>query len=238
MKINTRQLTAACGFAAAAVVCITVTANDESCITIHDGMLMYSATSYLWDQPLQRGYDDYGYNYQAHMFNGSYFNAYANSAGFPPYEGDDDTYLAENPGAANHWAWPWREVTLQMKWNDAWLSNKDCDGNLVLDRYYGFSSYVGSGAWLTNHMSGSDEIEVNGKMKNVHWTYFVKIVAAPDTATSSGGVWYDEDGIEIGNVIWGSFATVQQVENDPALLVHGQQYLSPSAVGFGQYAPK
>ena len=35
-----------------------------------------------------------------------------------------------------------------------WLSNKDCDGDGLLDRHYGYDSYIGSGAWITNHQSG------------------------------------------------------------------------------------
>ena len=116
-----------------------------------------------------------------------------------------------------------------MKWNEGWLSNKDCDGDGLLDRYYGFPSYIGSGAWLTNHQSGMDE--------GVHWSYFVKIVAAPDDATSTGGVWYTAGGSEIGPVIWGAFAIIQQVENDPLNAVHGAQYISPTSAGFGYYFP-
>ena len=66
--------------------------------------------------------------------------------------GDDESYLDENPGAASHWAWPYRSIKLVMKWNDAWLSNMDRDDDGMLDRHYGFSSYIGSGAWETNHM--------------------------------------------------------------------------------------
>jgi hypothetical protein len=98
------------------------------------------------------GFDAYGVNYQAHLFNGSYFNNYANGAGFPAYDGDDAAYLAANPSAASHWAWPYRSTTVNMKWNDAWLSNQDCDGDGLLDRHYGFPSYIDSGAWETNHM--------------------------------------------------------------------------------------
>lgn len=65
-----------------------------------------------------------------------------------------------------------------MKWNDAWISNKDCDLDFKLDRHYGYDSYIGSGAWLTNHQSG--KAEVNGKLRK--WTYFIKIVAAPSDA--------------------------------------------------------
>lgn len=133
--------------------------------------------------------------------------------------------------------WAYRDVKLIMKWNEAWLSNMDCDNDGVLDRHYGFDSYIGSGAWLTNHMSGSYEIEVKGKMKEVHWTYFTKIVAAPDDAYSSGGMWYEADDTEIGPVIWGAFATIQEVENDPFADIHGIQYKSPSSTGFGYYMP-
>ena len=41
------------------------------CVTIQDGTLTYSAGHYLAGEALQVGYDPYGYNYQAHLFNGS-----------------------------------------------------------------------------------------------------------------------------------------------------------------------
>jgi len=199
-------------------------AKNKDCTTIQDGVLRYSTGHYLADQPLVLGYDPYGYNYQAHLFNGSYANVYLGGAGFPPYEGDDDAYLAENPGAANHWAWPYRDVKLVMKWNDAWLSNKDCDEDGKLDRHYGYDSYIGSGAWETNHMSGVEDEE--------HWTYFTKIIAVPADAEKVAGIWYDADGIEIGPDIWGEFATIMDVESGA-----GATYISPAGPGFGQYAP-
>ena len=191
--------------------------------TIQEGVLTYGIGHYLADEPLQVGFDPYGYNYQAHLFNGSYANVYLGGAGFPPYEGDDDAYLAENPGAETHWAWPYRNVRLAMKWNDAWLSNKDRDGDGLLDRHFGFGSYIGSGAWETNHQSG-------GETKD-RWTYFVKIVAAPaDDAYLDGGIWYTADGVEIGPVIWGAFAIIQQVESGL-----GAIYVSPAGPGFGRF---
>ena len=106
-----------------------------------------------------------------------------------------------------------------MKWNDAWLSNKDCEGDdFKLDRHPGHESYRGSGAWLTNHQSGDDE--------NGHWTYFVKIVAAPDDAYAEGGNWYTSGGGMIGPVIWGSFAIIQEVYS-------GEGSYNYSAVGLG-----
>lgn len=201
--------------------------------SITAGDILYSASHYLAETPIPLGFDDYGYNYQGHMFSGSYFNAYAGGYGYPPYEGDADSYLAENPTAANEWCWPYRDVKLIMKWNDAWLSNKDRDDDGLLDRHYGFDTYIGSGAWLTNHQYGSYE-EAGDEYS---WNYFVKIVAAPADAYTDGGIWYTAEGVEIGPSIWGSFAIIQQVENDPGLGLHGLQYISPNSAGFGAYMP-
>ena len=206
--------------------------NNDGCTTIQDGVLTYSAGHYLEGEPLQVGYDIFGYNYQAHMFSGYYCNVYLGGAGFPPYEGDDDAYLAENPDAENHWAWPYRDVKLIMKWNDAWLSNKDCDDDGALDRHYGYDSYIGSGAWETNHQSGSYTDEDGKEYK---WNYFVKIVAAPADAYVEDGIWYTDNGAEIGLVIWGDFAVIMRVYNDQGTGDHGIEYLSPAGPGFGKW---
>ena len=174
------------------------------CTTIQSGELVASDGSVI-----QTGYDEWGYNYQAHLFNGMYCD-YDRDDGTCDYEGD----------------------RLSMKWNDAWMSNMDCDEDGKLDRHYGFDSYIGSGAWLTNHQSGEYENEEGETCK---WTYFVKIIAAPEDAVAVDGIWYAADGAEIGPVIWGSFATIQEVENDPCAGIHGLQYLSPTRPGLGNW---
>lgn len=202
--------------------------KGEDVVTIQDQVLTYSPGHYLYGTPIPLGYDPYGYNYQAHMFRGSYANVYLGRDGFPAYTGDDVSYLAENPGAAGHWAWPFRNIQLMMKWNDAWLANTDKDDDGLLDRHYGHTSYIGSGAWLTNHMWGeySDGTE---------WNYYTKIVAVPSDATLDSGYWYTPDGTEIGPVIWGQFATIFQVSNDPYMGEHGVLYNAPAPTGFGYY---
>jgi len=202
-----------------------VMAKKDNGTTIQDGVLTYSAGHYLAGEPLMIGYDPWGYNYQAHMFKGFYANVYLGGAGFPAYEGNTEAYLAENPGAASHWAWPYRDIQLVMKWNDAWLSNKDRDGDGKLDRHHGHPTYIGSGAWETNHQWGDG------------WNYFCKIVAAPSDANNVGGIWYSNDGIEIGPVIWGQFATILEISNDSDLGEHGLLYKSPLTPGFGYYMP-
>jgi hypothetical protein len=175
------------------------------CTTIRSGELLASDGSVI-----QTGYDNWGYNYQAHLFNGGYCDAYRDAA----------------------WCQDYKDIRLAMKWNDAWLSNMDCDGDGLLDRHFGYDSYIGSGAWLTNHQSGEYENEAGETCK---WNYFVKIVAAPADAVVEEGNWYTADGTEIGPVIWGAFAIIQQVENDPCAGLHGIQYLSPTRPGLGNW---
>lgn len=282
--------------------------KEGTCATIQSGTLKDSAGN-----PITTGYDQWGYNYQANMFNGWYDNF------------SRPTEVATGGDR------------LIMKWNDGWLSNKDCDNNNLLDRHYGFTSYIGSGAWLTNHQSGTYESEkwnvvgtwkwlvlgtyehdlvitsqdsegnftanggypagsfpytspgqtpeliTNGKVignqitftttyagpynpgysatvtgtinsdgtiigtspvewhstlgtavkDNCDWTYFTKIVAAPADATKADGFWYTADGVEIGPVLWGEFATVQEIYNDSCTGEHGVYYKSPIGPGFG-----
>ncbi len=167
--------------------------ENNNCTTIQDGEI-YSSTGEL----ITPGYDQFGYNYQAHMFNGRYCD-----------------YDRELGGE-------YCDTKLSMKWNDAWLSNTDCDGDSLLDRHYGHDSYIGSGAWLTNHMSGG-----KGKDK---WTYFCKIIAVTEDAYLEDGVWYTADSVEIGPSIWGAFATIQEVESGA-----GATYISPAGPGFGKW---
>ncbi len=222
-----------------------VVAQKSSCTTIKDGVLTYALATgypnhYLGNELLKPGFDMFGYNYQAHLFNGSYANIYLSRANFPPYEGDDEAYLAENPTAESHWAWPYRNTTAMMKWNEGWLSKMDCNNDGVLDRP---SQVKGSGAWLTNHIQEDYEGE-DGEICS--YSYFVKIVAVPVDAVlrpvtdryDEYGVpilecWFDADGTEIGDPIWGEFARIQRIIRDSCEGLHGPFYLSPAGPGFG-----
>lgn len=174
---------------------------SAECTTIQSGSLLNSA-----NELVSPGYDQWGYNYQAMMFNGTYCDAYRNAS----------------------WCQQWANENLMMKWNAAWLSNVDCNNDGVLDRHLGYAGYKGSGAWLTNHQSG--KVDVNGRLRT--WTYFVKIVAVEPTDTLVGGEWFRE-GIKLGPQLWGDFAIVEEVLNDPSTGAHGVLYKSPVGPGFG-----
>jgi hypothetical protein len=175
------------------------------CTTIQSGDLVASDGS-----TIEVGYDQWGYNYQAHMFNGGYCDSYRDAG----------------------WCQPYADVELIMKWNDAWISNQDCDGNGLLDRHNGFVSYIGSGAWLTNHQKGT---YIDDEGNECNWTYFTKIIAAPSDATVVAGNWVNADGTIIGPVIWGQFAIIQEVENDPCAGINGLQFQSPDHSGLGNW---
>lgn len=175
----------------------------SQCTTIQDGTLLRSD-----GEPIVLGFDEWGYNYQGHFFEGGYCDAYRDAV----------------------WCQPYKEIHLIMKWNDAWLSNKDCDRDGLLDRYFGYDSYIGSGAWETNTMTGSYELE-DGKECN--WAYFTKIIAVPEDAYLEENIWYTADDLEIGPDIWGSFAVLFEVSTDSCTEDHGVFYRPEVPIGFG-----
>ncbi len=169
-------------------------AKPAGCTSIQSGLLIDSQ-----GETIETGYNYFGYNYQAHIYNGNY--------GYPDWH-------------------------LVMKWNNAWLSNKDCDGDGMLDRHFGFDSYIGSGAWLTNHWT-TTYYDENGN--ECEYDEFTKIIAVPADATLTDEIWYNAEGVEIGPAIWGSFAMIQIVINDPCQGIEGVAYKSADHPGLGNW---
>lgn len=126
--------------------------SQSSCASIQDGTITDTANNII-----TVGYDQYGYNYQAHLFNGTYDSSDRNLDG--TYFGSTGDYVDDN---------------LMMKWSDEWLSNVDCNSDGKLDR--GLVNGVVGGTslgWLTNFVEG-DYFDINAD--NQHYTYFIKIV--------------------------------------------------------------
>ncbi len=126
-------------------------AKPSACATIQDGTITDSAGN-----PVVSGYDQFGYNYQAHMFNGTYDSSDRTIDG--TYWGDTGDYVDDK---------------LMMKWSDAWLANVDCNGDGKLDRGLVDGDPSGTSmGWLTNHVVG--DYTLDGNVQN--YTDFVKIV--------------------------------------------------------------
>ena len=167
------------------------------CVTISDGTIQ---SIYKYD--IEPGFNDLGYNYQAYFFKGFYCDS-------SPYWECSTEY---------------EDVKLVMKWNDAWLSNADCDDDKLLDRHLGFNSYFGSGAWLTNDISGK-YYDAEGTM--CKWSFYVKIVAVPVNSYIENDIWYTAGGDEIGPVIWEKFAIIETISDDPCGEIDGVPWTSP-----------
>lgn len=130
---------------AVAVFALSAKTAMAKCATISGGTITDKNGA-----PITTGYDQYGYNYQSHIFNG-YAENYTRPA-VPVTSGDK----------------------LVMKWSDSWIANVDCNGDGKLDR--GLVDGVVKGismGWETNHYVGS-YVDDNGDTQK--YTDFVKIV--------------------------------------------------------------
>lgn len=128
--------------------------SNAGCANIQDGTILDSSGN-----PITTGYDQYGYNYQAHLFNGTYDSSDRKLDG--KYWGQTGDYVDDN---------------LMMKWSDEWIANVDCNGDDKLDR--GLVNGVVGGysmGWLTNQVEGWYDSDGDGS-QDAHYTYFAKIV--------------------------------------------------------------
>lgn len=123
--------------------------SKSNCQTIKDGTITDTAGNVI-----VTGFDQFGYNYQAHQFEGTYDSSDRTIDG--TYWGGTGDYVDDK---------------LSMKWSDDWISNRDCNGDNKLDRG---SAGISQG-WLTNHVVGDYDSDGDGT-QDAHWTEFTKIV--------------------------------------------------------------
>lgn len=123
--------------------------SKSSCQTIKDGTITDTAGNVI-----VTGFDQFGYNYQAHQFEGTYDSSDRVL---------DETYYGQTGDFVDD--------KLSMKWSDDWLSNQDCNDDGKLDRGTSGTSL----GWLTNHVVGDYDSNGDG-IQDAHWTEFTKIV--------------------------------------------------------------
>ena len=149
-------------------------------------------------------FDQWGYNYQARIFNGLFGNADENR---PEGDGDPDRFCGSSTDSYGFYddEGNYHEVLvdvkgahLVMKWSKVWHLAVFGPDNI---RKNGDEEPWGEGAWCTNHVVGDgviydiDEVTIiyEGKM-----TILSKIVWVGDTTGYT-------------NPIWGQFAVIQKV---------------------------
>ena len=175
----------------AVILVLAEPASAQQCVKIKDGTITDSA-----GVPVVLGYDEFGYNYQAGLFNGTYDSVDRKL---------DGTYLG--------FAGDYVNDSLIMKWSPDWLANQDCNFDAKLDR--GLNAKTGeatgiSRGWTTNHVEG----DYLGAADDLHhYTYFVKIVWV-GPAPAGTDPW-------AAVRIWGQYAIIEEVYNDPFGGYHG-----------------
>jgi len=183
------------------------------------------------NNPKYTGFNEFGYNWQAHHFNGILINAVfgdfidenGNPAmGMDPYTGDDEAYLAAYPFLSDPsyaMFWSFRNINLVMHWNKTLIS----DLGVYPD------SWFDSNGWITFHYSGTVE--------NKNWSQFQKLVAARSSDELRGYTWYDQDGNELGYASdWSDLIIVQiRSTGEPPFPFMPGSYNSPVSPGLGKY---
>lgn len=177
------------------------------------------------------GFDEWGFNWNAHHYIGTLYNAimgdylYADMIWHhsTPYTGEnedlfppDDSEWSDFEKWLWNYAWENRYVNLSMHWNEALVSGEGVYPETWID----------SDSWITFLMSGGEG--------NLAWSRFIKLVAAKSTDIFEDGVWKDKDGAVIGfQSDWTELILIQIVDkgNIPPII-------APFGAGLGRYKLK
>lgn len=183
------------------------------------------------NNPKYTGFNEFGYNWQAHHFNGILINAVLGdfidesgnpASGMEAYTGDDEAYLEKYPFLAGEdfeMLWSFRNIDLVMHWNKT----------LISDTGVYPPSWFDGGGWITFHYSGINE--------NKKWSQFQKLVAARSTDEPKGNKWYDQYDNELGYTSdWPDLIIVKitTMGEPPEPFLPGS-YNSPVSPGLGKY---
>ncbi|MFD1316909.1 hypothetical protein [Namhaeicola litoreus] len=180
------------------------------------------------------GFNEFGYNWQAHHFNGVVMNAifgdYIDENGNPamgldPYNGDDEAYLAKYPWLAleeYQMLWSFRNIHLVMHWSKTLIS----DFGVYPDNWFN------SGSWITFHYSGINN--------HKNWSQFQKLVAARSSDELINGIWYDRNGNELGYASdWPDLIIVQiNTTGEPPFPFTSDSYKNSTSPGLGNHKMK
>lgn len=174
-------------------------------------------------------FDAFGYNWQAHHFNGYLVNAVLGDYLYKdmpfhkwkPYTGEGESFIQEFVSTFGFFMLPpaLLDCQLVMHWNEAMISREgvypDC--------------WIDSNGWITFHYSMDKEGE--------KWSQFQKLVASRSSDYVENGTWYNKDGKEIGMISydWPTLVIIKVVNtgNVPAFMF--PEYNSALSSGLGKY---
>lgn len=174
-------------------------------------------------------FDVYGFNWQAHHFNGYLVNAILGDYlykdmpfhNWKPYAGEGESFIQEFDNTFGFFMLPpaLLDCELVMHWNDELIS---CEGVYP-------DTWIDSNGWITFHYS----MDIKGQK----WSQFQKLVATRSTDYLENGIWYNKEGKEIGimSYDWNTLIIVKVVStgNVPAFMY--PEYNSALSSGLGKY---
>ena len=158
-------------------------------------------------------FDEYGYNYQARIFNGRFGNADENR---PAGDGNPDTYFGDSTNSFGYYDEDgvYHQVLINvadshlvMKWSKGWHMAVFGPDN---ERGSGDEEPWGPGAWCTNHVEGTGTVyDTDGTtvIYQGHVTVLSKICWVGDTS-------------DYTNPIWGTMAVVHKVFLGQGIVFH------------------
>ncbi|HKJ79716.1 MAG TPA: hypothetical protein VKA10_09275 [Prolixibacteraceae bacterium] len=212
-------------------------------------IIMFSACEQdLIDEPLTemelksakpdktKGFDVWGFNWNAHHFNGYLINAVMGDYLYDfmlfhkwtegPYQGEGEEFLIKFVKEFKFF--PFDPILLDCKlvmhWNDALISK---EGEYPVTAW-DHSNWENSNGWITFHYSMD-----NGNEK---WSSFQKLVAKRSSDYFDNGIFYNEKGEEIGIVSdWSTLIVIKKVNTGNVPDMFMDSYNSPLASGLGKY---
>jgi hypothetical protein len=180
------------------------------------------------------GFDEWGFNWNAHEFRGYTINMLLGDhafIGMPHYkkyvyhgEGMDFWDMLVSEFEYFPWLMPAEllDSRLISTWNDALISSNG---------EYPANGWMDTGAWIV--------FDYSGRAGNESWKAMRKLVAARSTDQLTDGVWYNDAGEEIGleSMFWSDLIIVQVVNNGdvPPFPFFFEDYNSPNGPGYGQH---
>ncbi|MBK3516584.1 hypothetical protein [Carboxylicivirga marina] len=183
------------------------------------------------------GFDEWGFNYRAHLFEGYLINAMFADPVFKymphykkmNYNGQEDQFwnevMEKYPYFSHIMPGELIDCKLMMKWNEDLLSK---EGQYP-------DTWVDSDAWIV--------FKYKLHTMSEQWTHVRRLVARKGSDYLDGGYWYNQEGEEIGkeSYYWPDLIITQVVNNGnnpfiPAIMP--DDYLSPNGVGQGKYKVK
>ena len=177
------------------------------------------------------GVDDWGFNYQAHHFNSYLINAIL---GDPAFEGMPHYKTTVYNGEGISF---WNDLVNQYDYIPYFMPIDLLDCNLIMHWNEGLLSrngvypatWVDSNGWITFHF----KMNKDGQK----WSLFRKLVSSKSTDYMLDGIWYNEEGMEIGlaSYDWPELIITQVVTTGDVPFFFNDPYNSPYGPGFGKY---